>query len=107
MSRQINLAEAKARFSELVDAASRGEEIVLARHGRPVARIVGPGAQIGAKPRLGAMRDRLSAADIAALARLIEAPSKKRNAAAAAGALTDDLGLTRGRRSKSARRTIR
>jgi prevent-host-death family protein len=107
MSRQINLADAKARFSELVDAASRGEEIVLARRGRPVARIVAPGAQGTAKPRIGAMRDRLSEADIEALANLIEAPLKKRDAAIAAGALTDDLGLTRRRRLKRARRSPR
>lgn len=107
MSRQINLADAKARFSELVDAASRGEEIVLARHGRPVARIVGPGVSAAQKPRVGAMRERLSSADIEALARLIEAPLKKRAASAAAGALTDDLGMTRRRRPKSARRGAR
>lgn len=39
MSRQVNIAEAKAKLSELVDAASRGEEIVLARHGKPMARL--------------------------------------------------------------------
>ncbi len=39
MGRQFNIAEAKARLSELADAASRGEEIVLARHGKPIARI--------------------------------------------------------------------
>lgn len=39
MARQVNIAEAKAKLSELVEAASRGEEIVLARHGKPVARL--------------------------------------------------------------------
>ncbi|WP_370163084.1 type II toxin-antitoxin system Phd/YefM family antitoxin [Limimaricola soesokkakensis] len=37
---QVNIAEAKAKLSELVDAAERGEEVILARRGRPVARIV-------------------------------------------------------------------
>lgn len=39
MLRQVNIAEAKAKLSELVEAASRGEEIVLARHGKPMARL--------------------------------------------------------------------
>jgi prevent-host-death family protein len=36
----VNIAEAKARLSQLVDMAEHGEEVVLARHGRPVAKIV-------------------------------------------------------------------
>jgi prevent-host-death family protein len=35
----VNIAEAKARFSELVRRASGGEEIVIARDHRPVARL--------------------------------------------------------------------
>jgi prevent-host-death family protein len=33
-------AEAKARFSELLDRAEKGEEIVIKRHGRTVAKLV-------------------------------------------------------------------
>lgn len=40
MTDSINVAEAKAHFSDLLDRASRGEEIVIARAGKPVARIV-------------------------------------------------------------------
>ncbi len=36
----INIAEAKAKLSQLVEQAERGEEVILARHGRPVVRIV-------------------------------------------------------------------
>jgi prevent-host-death family protein len=36
----VNIAEAKAKLSQLVDLAERGEEVVIARHGRPVAKIV-------------------------------------------------------------------
>ncbi|HNH45524.1 MAG TPA: type II toxin-antitoxin system prevent-host-death family antitoxin, partial [Myxococcota bacterium] len=36
----INVYEAKAHFSELVQRASEGEEIVIARHGKPAARLV-------------------------------------------------------------------
>lgn len=38
--RTLNVAEAKARLSELVERAARGEEIVIARHGKPKARLV-------------------------------------------------------------------
>ncbi len=40
MTDTINVAEAKAHFSDLLDRAARGEEIVIARAGKPVARIV-------------------------------------------------------------------
>jgi prevent-host-death family protein len=36
----IAVAEAKARFSELVDRANRGERFLLLRHGRPAAALV-------------------------------------------------------------------
>jgi len=37
---QINLHEAKTHLSRLVDRAAAGEEIVIARGGRPIARLV-------------------------------------------------------------------
>lgn len=36
----VNVAEAKARLPELIERAARGEEIVLARAGKPRARLV-------------------------------------------------------------------
>ncbi len=38
--RKVNIHEAKTTLSRLVEAAERGEEILLARAGRPVARLV-------------------------------------------------------------------
>lgn len=35
----LNLTDAKARFSEVVERVSHGEEIIVTRMGRPVARI--------------------------------------------------------------------
>ncbi len=35
----IGIAEAKARLSELIERAHKGEEIVIERHGKPVARL--------------------------------------------------------------------
>lgn len=39
MTIQINIAEAKAKLSALIDAAERGEEVIIARNGEPVARL--------------------------------------------------------------------
>lgn len=35
----IGIAEAKAKLSELIERAQKGEEIVIERHGKPVARL--------------------------------------------------------------------
>ena len=37
---QINIHEAKTQLSRLVERAARGEEIVIARSGKPVAKLV-------------------------------------------------------------------
>jgi len=38
--RTVAVFEAKNRLSELLNAVERGEEVTIARHGNPVARIV-------------------------------------------------------------------
>ena len=38
--RYVNIAEAKTRLSELVEKAASGEEIVIARDHKPVAKLV-------------------------------------------------------------------
>jgi prevent-host-death family protein len=37
---QFNVHEAESNLGRLLDLVERGEEVVLAKHGRPVARIV-------------------------------------------------------------------
>lgn len=37
---QMNISEAKAKLSELVAAVERGEEVLIARGGQPVVRLV-------------------------------------------------------------------
>jgi len=37
----VSLAEAKARLSELVERANRGEAVLITRRGKKVARIIG------------------------------------------------------------------
>ncbi|MFN8546239.1 MAG: type II toxin-antitoxin system prevent-host-death family antitoxin [Candidatus Binatia bacterium] len=41
----ITAFDAKTRFGELLERVSRGEEIVITRHDKPVARIVPEGPQ--------------------------------------------------------------
>lgn len=36
----VNMHEAKSQLSRLVDAAERGEDVVIARAGKPVVRLV-------------------------------------------------------------------
>lgn len=36
----VNIQEAKTHLSRLVDRAAAGEEVVVARNGRPIARLV-------------------------------------------------------------------
>jgi prevent-host-death family protein len=38
-STQVNLYEAKTQLSSLVDRAAKGEEIVIAKAGKPMARL--------------------------------------------------------------------
>ena len=40
MSEKVNIYDAKTRLSQLVDRAEAGEEIIIARGGRPAARLV-------------------------------------------------------------------
>ena len=40
MSESVNVYEAKTHLSQLLDRAAAGEEIIIARAGRPVARLV-------------------------------------------------------------------
>lgn len=40
MGKPVNIYDAKTRLSQLVDRAAAGEEIVIAKAGRPTARLV-------------------------------------------------------------------
>jgi prevent-host-death family protein len=47
----VNLARAKARLSELLDQVEAGEEVVITRHGRPVAQLAPLPAESSDFPR--------------------------------------------------------
>ena len=59
---QFNVAEAKARFSELVDKAVSGEEVVIARDNRPLLRLV-PLVAKGGRRTPGSAKGRVWMAD--------------------------------------------
>jgi prevent-host-death family protein len=40
MTEQVNVQDAKTRLSELLSRVEKGEEITIARAGKPVARLV-------------------------------------------------------------------
>jgi prevent-host-death family protein len=56
--RQINIHEAKTHLSQLVDDAARGEEIVIAKAGKPMARLVGIPSARQPRPR-GLLKGRI------------------------------------------------
>ena len=59
----VTIAEAKARFSELLRRAEAGQQIVVTRHGRPVATISAPPRPVAASSLIGAMKGRIRIAE--------------------------------------------
>jgi prevent-host-death family protein len=50
MENTINVVEAKAHFSDYLSRAEKGEEIIISRHNKPVAKLVPISAQAEEKP---------------------------------------------------------
>jgi prevent-host-death family protein len=61
MTIQVNIHEAKTHFSKLITRVLAGEEVVIARAGTPVARLV-PAAQRAARRLPGSARGKLALA---------------------------------------------
>lgn len=58
----VNTHEAKTQLSKLIDRAARGEEIIIAKAGKPMARLV-PYREERAPRRPGLWRGRVRIAD--------------------------------------------
>ena len=58
----VNIHEAKTQFSRLVDAAASGEEIVIAKAGKPAARLV-PIERAKVVRRFGGLKGKVRIAD--------------------------------------------
>jgi len=73
MTIQVNVYDAKTQLSRLLDQVAAGEDVVIARAGRPVARLV-PYARPTSPRRPGAWRGRVEiAADFDVLPAELEA----------------------------------
>lgn len=62
MDSQVNVHEAKTHLSRLLEQVERGDEIVIARNGRPVARLV-PAIERRPPRKPGAWRGQVWMAD--------------------------------------------
>jgi prevent-host-death family protein len=60
--RNVNLYDAKTRLSKLVDRAADGEEIVIAKAGRPMARL-GPLKKVRSRRKAGFLRGKVRVSD--------------------------------------------
>jgi len=60
--RKVNIHEAKTHLSRLVELASAGEEIILAKSGKPVARLV-PLSDRRPRRKLGLLQGRFTVPD--------------------------------------------
>jgi prevent-host-death family protein len=61
MARVVNIHEAKTQFSKLVEEAASGHEVIIAKAGKPVARL-SPLAKTRTK-KLGLLRGKLRVPD--------------------------------------------
>lgn len=59
---EISVYQAKTQLSKLLDLAASGEEIVITRNGRPVARLV-PAQRRRTPRKLGTLRGKIQVAD--------------------------------------------
>ena len=55
---QVNMHEAKTRLSKLVELVERGERVVIARNGRPVAELI-PYAQTTGRRKGGQLKGKV------------------------------------------------
>jgi prevent-host-death family protein len=94
VSKPINVAEAKAHFSELLARAEAGEEIVIARGGRPIARLM---PLPHAEPRQpGTLKKYLMSDELAELIRAVETPLFESEQKILEGEGTDEFGIWTG-----------
>jgi prevent-host-death family protein len=55
---KVSVHAAKTHLSRLLDRATRGEEVIITRRGRPVAKLVSAGATSSPR-KLGALKGRI------------------------------------------------
>ena len=92
MGRIVNIAEAKATLSELVDAAMAGDDVVISRRGKPLIKF-----QVVAdmKPRVPGLAKHWKIPSDAFLK-----PLSKKDQAWLEGEHTDEFGISKPRRKR-------
>lgn len=60
---RVGMHEAKSQLSRLVELAQSGEEVIIQRSGRPVARLVAVQARRPVAEAFGALRGEIELAD--------------------------------------------
>ena len=58
----VNIYDAKTRFSQLVDKAAAGEDVVISRHGKPLVRLTQL-AEPTRRVRFGVLEGKVKVAD--------------------------------------------
>ncbi|MGV8894017.1 MAG: type II toxin-antitoxin system Phd/YefM family antitoxin [Burkholderiaceae bacterium] len=58
----MNIHEAKTQFSKLIEAVMNGEEVIIARAGKPVASLVAIQSKTSVR-RAGALKGKITIAD--------------------------------------------
>lgn len=53
MAQEYSTFDAKAKLSEILREVEKGEEVIITRHGRPVAKVLPVYASAGKKRQLG------------------------------------------------------
>jgi prevent-host-death family protein len=60
---QVNIHQAKTQLSKLIEIAASGEEIIIARAGKPVAKLVPLNAPLTKQRQPGALKGKIWIAD--------------------------------------------
>ena len=60
--RQVNIHEAKTHLSQLLEDVAHGEDIIIAKAGKPIARLVAIAGATAPRPR-GLLKEKIWIAD--------------------------------------------
>jgi prevent-host-death family protein len=89
----VTIGEFRAHLAKMINRAERGEEVVIARGDRPVAKLVPLAGK--RRRRLGTLKELLSEEELAALTEAVDKPLSPEDQAALEGALTDEFGIAK------------
>jgi len=62
MPKTVNIHQAKTHLSKIVDEVASGREVIIAKAGKPVARLV-PLAKVAAPKKLGQLKGKVRVPD--------------------------------------------